>query len=139
MIITDEQLEQRLLNMHTAFLGTITSLNGDCSVATIQPLDMIKQYGKNPIKQAIVENVPVAEHCRHRIKYVGHCVEETHGEGGQPANCTMNHIGMEPIRVGDVAICLCCERDISKSRHGRMDVPSGRRHSLANCVVVGVL
>ncbi len=41
--------------------------------------------------------------------------------------------------VGDVVLCVVCERDISQAARGQMSLPANRRHSLSDSVVVGVI
>ena len=46
--VFDEAIEQKLLNLHTAFIAKIVSVKG--GKADVQPLNLIKQYGQ-PAKQ----------------------------------------------------------------------------------------
>ena len=52
-------IEQALLQVHTAFVGSVVRVNGN--MATIQPLDMVKSAGGAAKKQAIIENCPVLQ------------------------------------------------------------------------------
>ena len=50
--IFNDMIEDKLLNIRTAYIGKVLSFNG--TTATIQPLGVVKQYGKSASKQAIV-------------------------------------------------------------------------------------
>lgn len=78
--------------------------------ADVQPLSLIKAVSDTSgTKQALVPNVPI---CQHTAEYVA---------------------------VGSVVVCVCCERDISQTRHGQFALPSLRRHSLSDSIIIGCL
>lgn len=100
-------VNQKLLGLHTCYLATVISVSG--KTATVQPLALIKAYGENAKKQAIIENIPIAKHA----------VEDT--------------------TAGATVICACMERDITQTKIGRFALPSLRHHSLSDSIIIGIL
>ena len=106
-------VEQKLLGLHTLYLAKVISVKKNNSniivSATVQPLSLIKAYGENAKKQAIIENVPILSHVR------------------------------SGITAGATVCCGCMERDITQTRNGKFALPSLRRHSLSDSIIIGVL
>ena len=119
----NEAIESKLLNMHTAYIGKIVSVNG--STATVQPLNMIKQVGQNGQNQAVIPNVPILSHCKGKIT-------ETM-IGGVKA------LTFAELASGDLVFCVCAERDITDAKNGKSSVPPVGHHNLSDSVIVGVL
>lgn len=128
-----EFMEQSLLEVHTAFFGRIVSVGG--GTCTIQPLAMTKDVKGNAQKRAVIKNVPILWNARNRIiEYEESCCN---GSGGFT---TRKHLKFEPLKSGDIAFCVCADRDISEQRSGNTAVPTmERHHDITDCVVVGVL
>lgn len=59
-------VEEKLLSLHTCYIGRVLSYSG--KTANVQPLQMIKQYGKPAVACSIIPNVPVIESARYRLK-----------------------------------------------------------------------
>ena len=57
-------VEEKLLNLHTAFIGKIIKMEGE-TLCTVQPLDKIKAYGQQAKQQAVITKVPILNHVRH--------------------------------------------------------------------------
>ena len=106
-------VEQKLLGLHTLYLAKVISVRKDSNNnvidATVQPLSLIKAYGENAKKQAIIENVPILSHAK------------------------------SGIVTGSTVCCGCMERDITQTRKGIFALPSLRRHSLSDSIIIGVL
>lgn len=79
------------------------------SYANIQPLSLIKSVGSNPKKQTVLNNVPI---CKHTVEYV---------------------------KKDSTVLVVCCERDITQTRKGSFALPSLRRHSMSDSVIIGVI
>lgn len=58
----DNMIEEKLLNLHTAFVAKVVSVSGN--TCTVQPLDKIKAYGQAAKTQAVITKVPVLSHVR---------------------------------------------------------------------------
>lgn len=43
------------------------------------------------------------------------------------------------IAEGDIAVCICCERDITDAKKGRNAVPALGHHSMSDSIIIGVL
>ena len=78
--------------------------------ADVQRLSLIKAVSDTSgTKQALLPNVPISQSVT------------------------------EYVEVGAVVICVCSERDISQTRHGQFALPSQRRHSLSDSIIIGCL
>lgn len=118
------EYEEALLNMHTAFIGIVVGMNGE-KKAKVQPLNLIKQYGEKPTKQAVLTDVPILEHVKHIEIY------STAGHDG--------HVRLKPIEAGDIVFCVCSDRDISQTRKGKSALPALGHHEIKDAVIVGCL
>lgn len=58
-------IEQKLLSLHTCYLAKILSTDG--TTAKIQPLGKTKEYGKEPLIQSPLTNVPIAISARYKF------------------------------------------------------------------------
>lgn len=117
----DGIIEEKLLNLHTAFIGQVVSVQSS-KMCSVKPLDKIKAYGKNAKSQAVITRVPVLNHVRH------YTLLESEGR-----------LRVEPIKAGDLVLCVCAERDISSSSKGVSATPPVGHHQIGNAVVVGLL
>lgn len=145
----EDTIEQRLLDMHTAYLGVVLSTDGN--TATIQPLGMYKEYGKSPQNRAVVPNVPIIQSARYKISsqeitFLSEASLSTSPSQGYVTNATLNTASetcslaaLEPLSTGSIVVCICCERDITDAKNGVNSVPALGHHSMSNSVVVGVL
>lgn len=132
----DGAMEAKLLNLHTCYLAKVIAIGGD--VATVQPLSLVKQYGKAAKRQAPVPDVPIASHCKGRIiekelKYVSGVADHAAVYG------TEKILQFEPLKAGDVVICVCGERDITEAKKGNLALPTNRRHDFSDSMIIGVL
>lgn len=84
-------------------------LSVDGNQARIQPLSLVKAVNSTPKRQAVINNVPI---CRHAL---------------------------EGVVEGSTAVVACMERDISQTRKGIFALPSLRKHSLSDSIIIGVL
>lgn len=125
----DAIINRKLKDLHTAYLGTVLSVNGNS--ATVQPLGLIKAYGGEPQKQAVISNVPIAA-------YKTKTAEITYlTPDNQPKTQTI--LIPDNIVKGDIVICVCCDRDITDAKRGKNTLPPVGHHSLSASVIVGVL
>lgn len=144
--VINSMIESKLLNLHTAFIGKITSMNGD-SMCSVQPLNRIKAYGKEAQQQAIIPNVPILNHVRHyKLKKQKLVIVDSRGlpctiqaDNPHPLPDDVGHLEVKPLQAGDIVFCVCGERDIAESVNGGVSTPPQGRHSLKDAVVVGLL
>lgn len=133
----EDIIEAKLLNLHTTYLAKVVSVSG--GKATVQPLSMIKQFGRAAQKLAPIPDVPIAGHCKGRVvekdlRYVSGV------SGGSTSFSNAKILTFEPLRAGDVVVCCCGERDISEAKAGKISTPvSGRHHDLSDSIILGVL
>ncbi len=137
--VIDDIIEDKLMNLHTAYIGKVLSFDG--SKATIQPLSMIKQYGKTAEKQSVIANAPVLHSARYKIKTeMRTCgISTTGGISCSLQTEQRSHLVLEPLAVGDIVFCVCAERDITEAKKGIIATPQFGHHSLSDSVVVGIL
>lgn len=144
----DNLIEQRLLDMHTAYIGKVLSIDGE--KAKVQPLGMYKQYGETAKKQAVVSAVIAAKYKITKtedITYVENSTlnvsknSESVVTGVTISNTkkTKTIPVVEELKAGHIVICVCCDRDITEARKGNNSVPSVGHHSLSDSVIVGIL
>lgn len=43
------------------------------------------------------------------------------------------------ISIGDIVVCVCCERDISEAKKGNNAIPALGHHSMSDSIIIGVL
>lgn len=115
--IFNEMIEQALLQVHTGFFGKVVSTSG--SLATIQPLNMVKAIGGQPQKQAVIPNCPVLDSA---VKFT-----------------SLSPATARRVQAGDTVYCVCADRDISETRGGNFATPVPGHHSLSGAVVVGII
>ena len=162
MNFVNDIVEAKLLSLHTVFLAKVLSVANN--KATIQPLNMIKQVGKEAQKQAPIPNVPITIQAKGKagtdtiryVKGVSLDVDKTtesvlQGDGTTKSftyvsNVTQNVSYAEkemavlsPISKGDIVVCACSERDITEAKNGKIAVPANRHHSLSDTIIIGVL
>ena len=131
-----EAIAAELLNLHTCYLGKVLSVSGD--TATVQPRHKLKQIGKDAKAHAPVPGVPVAGHCKGRI--VEKELTYVSGMAGGTAQYeTVQYLTFEPLKAGDVVICVCGERDITDGKKGVLSTPSYRHHALSDSMIIGIL
>lgn len=125
----DAIINRKLKDMHTAYLATVLSVNGN--TAKVQPLGLIKAKGGEAQKQAVVSDVPIAA-------YKTKTAEITYLS---PDNQTKKQTVLVPDNIvkGDIVICVCCDRDITDAKRGKNTLPPVGHHSLSASVIVGVL
>lgn len=145
----DEMIERKLMDVHTIFLATIVSTNG--RTATIQPLNMFKQYGQKAQKQAVIPNVPISHEARYKtepkeITYISSVTLNTTSGGGYltsasitPAKTTVTVSVPKEIAKGDTVVCGCSERDITETKKGNIALPQIGRHQMTDCIIIGIL
>lgn len=128
----DELIEQKLMDLHTAFIGKVVGVGG--GKATVQPLSLMKQYGKPAVQQAVVKDVPIL-----KSVYKIELYEVEFNNSNHPTHKHGGHVRLIPIQEGDIVFCMCADRDISSTQDGAMALPAAGRHEIKDAVIVGVL
>lgn len=141
MYVTDETLRESLLNMSTAFIGRVVSVNIGAATASVQPLSMMKQYGTAAKKRAPIQDVPILHHVGHwkLVKQSLNCTEGSISPNPHPAPANQGHIQFDPIKPGDTVFCVCADREISATRKGQFATPALGHHEISNAVIVGLI
>lgn len=132
--VFDGIVEEKLLNMHTAFVAKVVSVQSE-SMCSVQPLDKIKAYGQKAQSQAVITRVPVLNHVRH-YSLSSQSLSVT--EGSISPKSHEGHLTVSPLRKGDIVLCICAERDISSSVKGVSTTPPVGHHQIKDAVVVGL-
>jgi len=141
----NNMIEEKLLNLHTAFIGKVVSVQSP-ELCSVKPLDKIKAYGQPAKAQAVITKVPVLNHVRHyTLVKQSLSVIDTYTGGGSitpnphPTEKNIGHLKVEPIKAGDLVLCVCAERDIGSSVKGASTTPPIGHHQIKDAVVVGLL
>lgn len=137
--VIDDLIENKLLDMNIAYIAKVLSVGAEQKIATIQPLALYKLYGQEAKKRSIVSNVPVLSSARYKI------IKKTYTCASGINNHSLiteqrEHLSLEPLKSGDIVLCICCDRDISSAKNGECYTPvTGRRNSLSDTVIIGIL
>lgn len=163
-----DAIHNALMQTCTGFFAVIISLKEECSKATIQPLNKAKQAGKDPFVRSIVTDAPVLYNARYRlieeerdcmidgnqgctcsmsVSMSGPVADDAFSgsaEGTGTVNCSCStekrkHLKKEWIKPGDIAYCVCSDRDISETKKGKSALPKLGHHELKDAVIVGVM
>ena len=133
--VFEDLIEDKLMNLHTAYIGKVLSVNG--AQAKVQPLNMVKQYGKEAEKQkpitAYIHNNARYKLRTETLKYVSNVTNHS------PVFSEKEIMVSSPISAGDIVICVCAERDITEAKRGKLATPSLGHHSLSDSVIIGIL
>ena len=122
-------IEDKLLNLHTAFLGRVVSVNGDA--ARVQPrMTYGAAGGVRTEHKAVSVMIPK------NVKYKAETI--TYFTGSNTTN-TKEVLTPDSVLVGDIVFCGVCERDITNARNGIETLASSRRHNVNDGVILRVL
>lgn len=145
-LVTEQMLNNRLLALHTAYLAKVVSTNG--STAKIQPLGMTKAYGNAAQKQSPLSNVPIATQKigSDTIEIIDDITVTVEKDGDtikdvsvKKSKKTIEIPKLLPVAVGDIVVCICCERNITEAKKGNNVLPKAGHHSMSDSIIVGVL
>lgn len=131
-------VEQESKNNHFAFLATILKIEG--KRAKIQPLGLIKDYGGVAKKQSVITNVPIAESALNRV--VAENVEFVSSVNFSTESVTKKTeqiAKIKPIAIGDIVLCVCCDRNIQAALKGENALPVVGYHNQSDCVIVAII
>lgn len=126
-------VDSKILDLHCAYIARVLSVNG--TKAKVQPLDKIKQYGKEAKNRGVVLDVPIIQSAQYKIKKE----RLTFLTSLAPTSETRDFAILSPIEAGDLVVCICADRDISASVKGESAVPAAGSHSLSDSIIVGIL
>lgn len=148
----DNIIEGKLLSLHTCFLARIISVSDNLKTAKIQPLGKTKAYGEAAVSQSPLTGVPIANGARYKFTlektdYINKDPRliTTSSDGYltsaelQYVNKSENFAVVKPIESGDIAVCICGERNISDAKNGVNNTPPAGHHSMSDAIIVGVL
>lgn len=136
--ILNDLMEEKLLSLNTAFIAKVLSVSGN--TAKIQPLNMVKQYGKKAEKQSVLSSVPILNNARYKLSAASiEYVSSVNFDTKSVSKKTLNTCKRESISKGDIVFCVCADRDITEARRGKEAVPSLGHHSQSDAVIVGIL
>lgn len=121
----DDIIEDKLLELNTAYIAKVLKVNDD-NTANIQPLSMIKQYGKEAITPAVLQNVPIIQSARYKLNV-------------PKADTTLDTVRIQVLKESDIVFCVCSDRDISTTKKGIMATPQIGHHSKSDSIIIGIL
>ena len=144
-------VEDKLLDMNIAYIGKVLSCTD--KTATVQPLTMVKQVGKQAQSPSVVSDIPILESAKYKmgypfstISYVKNVSVQTRKSGGYVTDVSLNVekdsinvIVPANLAVGDLVFCVCADRNITEAKNGNMTTPPIGHHSLSDSVIVGII
>lgn len=129
MNFNESFINGKLINIHTAFIGKVLTVNGN--TARVQPLT----YSKN-ISGELKEQTPVAVYIPQNIKVKQEAITY---RTGQDSSKTITVIVPDTITGGDIVYCGVSERDITaENLSGKIAKPT-RHHDINDSVILAVL
>ena len=131
--IINDIFDEKLKSLHVAFIAKILSISGN--TAKIQPLGLTKQYGGTAQKQSVLTGVRIAESARQKIT----TKEITYVYNANGDKKTETIVVPSPLSVGDIVICVCCDRNIDAALKGENSLPPVGYHMQSDCVIVAII
>ncbi|MDO5397069.1 MAG: hypothetical protein Q4G33_03985 [bacterium] len=128
MNFTEKLIDSKLINIHTAFIGKVISINGN--TARVQPLT----YSKN-MNGKLIEQTPIAAHIPRNIKTK--CENITYRISEYDSQTTTVIVPDELV-IGDIVYCGVSERDISAENLGGKIAEPTRHHDINDSVILAV-
>ena len=129
--LINEIVEDKIKNLHCAFIAQILSINGN--KAKIQPLGLTKQYGGTAQKQAVISGVHIAKSALYKFER-----ENLSYDLGNSTRSKWVAVPT-PIAVGDIVLCVCCDRNIDAALKGKNELPPVSSHNKSDCVIVAII
>ena len=123
-------VEEKIKALHVAFLAKVLLLNETKTKAKIQPLGLCKNYSGTAQAQSVITNVHIAQSARY--KYTP--CEITDGNDKTQIVATPT-----AIAVGDIVLCVCCDRNIDAALKGENVLPPQGYHGKSDCVIVSII
>ena len=128
MIFNDTYINSKIINIHTAFIGKVLSVNG--SIARVQPLT----YSENTSGD-LKEQTPVAVYIPQNVKFKRETI--TYMKSQYDA-ATETVIVPDTVACGDIVYCGVSERDITaENLSGKIAKPT-RHHDINDSVILAV-
>lgn len=124
-------MSSKIGGIHTAYLAKVLSISG--RTAKIQPLGLYKDADGTTKKQSVLTKVPISKQIRTTDPSVS---ISCNGDGTPKATC---NCWQPKIEVGDIAVCICCEQNISEAKRGVNALPPEGRFSMSDSIIIGVL
>lgn len=129
MNYTEMLINSKIINIHTAFIGKVLSVNG--SIAKVKPLT----YSKNS-SGALKEQTPVAAYIPQNVKTKQETISYMKS---QYESETKTIIVPDVIDAGDIVYCGVSERDITAENLGGKISEPTRHHDINDSVILAVL
>lgn len=131
---------EELKSTHVAFIAEVLTLDNEKTKAKIQPLGLIRGYGGAATKQAVLTNVHIARSAR--CKFTGAAFEVVTAENiwdDDADRMEETFTTPTPIAVGDLVLCICCDRNIDAALKGENSLPPVGCHNQSDCVIVAII
>lgn len=129
-------MDGKLSGVHTAYLAKVLSISG--RTAKIQPLGLYEDADGTKKAQSVLTKVPIAKSVRTSNPSVSFSCPQYEGndEDGPRASC---NCWQPRLSVGDIAVCICCEQNISEAKRGVNALPPSGRFSMSDSIIIGFL
>ena len=128
--LLDKTIGQAILNIHTAFLAKVITVNGNRAI--VSPLESVIPRGSEEQIPISSVNVIVPPN----VKYAAQAI--TYRVGADSSNTTTVLVPAE-LKPGDIVYVGICERDITNAYAGSTELPTQRHHDINDGVILKVL
>jgi hypothetical protein len=132
----DNMIDDKVMNMDIAFIGRVLKVDNRLTTANIQPMNLIKQYGSNATAQAEIADVPILENAKYKMTEKSITYVKSISSSSKE---TTTVIVPEEIKVNDLVLCVCCDREITQAITGVNTLPEAGAHSKNNAIIVGII
>lgn len=125
----NNSVERQILNIHTAYLGKVLSVNGN--TARLQPLSMYKAL-KGSAKEQSTTTAVIPSNIKFATKQITYRISDTRTE-------TQTVVVPANLAVGDIVFVGVCDRDITFAKNGIIKEATPRHHNINDGVILRVL
>lgn len=128
MSYVETLIEGKIVNIHTAFIGKVLSVDGN--IARVQPLTYSKSVNGTLMEQATVA-VYIPQNVKFKQETITYMKSQYDSE-------TKTIIVPDAVDCGDIVFCGVSERDITRENlSGKIAEPT-RRHDMNDSVILAV-
>lgn len=128
-LVTVAELNEKILNIHTAYLGKVEAINGN--KAMVQPLTVYKATN-GAAKQRSLASALIPPNIKYKTEVLSYMRTATTG-------ATKTILVPDNLAVGDIVYVGICDRDITYAKNGVISEATNRHHNINDGVILRVV